>query len=196
AIVGSRQPRLRRVTPAQDRMTKRNPGTRLVRAMQRGSGTEHDARREVLDLALAVDGRIGHDRDGLVQVVGEIRPPFGQRCQRTVIAERPDQLVRGLRHEPRLLQVIGLETEGRELLLAPDRDVLDLVGRNGDLPTGRDATAFATDPAGVRKWPAWPAAGEVRARIVAIGAARAPRREESPAQSPVLEGLPSPAPPA
>src|SRR5207237_7727976 len=113
----------------------------------------------------------------------------------TVVAERPDQLVRGLRHEPRLLQVIGLETEGRELLLAPDRDVLDLVGRNGDLPPCRDATAFATDPAGVRKRLAWPAAGEVRARIVAIGAARAPRREESSSQIRLVDELPGPAAP-
>ena len=87
----------------------------------------------MFDLALAVDRRIRDDRHGLLQEVGEVRALHRERCERTVITERPDGLVRGLLHEGRLLQILGVVAEGRELLLAADRDVVDLVGHDLEL---------------------------------------------------------------
>ncbi len=89
----------------------------------------------MLDLALAVDRGIGHDRDRLVDVIREIRAGDGQRRERTVPTERADGLGGGLGHVLRHAQVVRLEAERRELLLATAGDVLELVRRRADLPT-------------------------------------------------------------
>src|SRR5438093_1231603 len=137
-----------------------------------GARAEQRARREVLDLALAVDRGVRHDGDRLVEVVGEVRTRR-ERGERAVVAERADQLVAGLRHERGLLEIVRLEAERRELLLAAKRDVLELVGRNADLPPSLrlDASAGALD--GLRRQRG-PAAGEALAQAVHDHAAIAP----------------------
>ena len=96
-------PRRAARSPARDRRggsaccsSTQRPRSREARrrGARRRTRTEQSARREVLDLALAVDRGIGHDGDGLVQVVREIRARGGQRRERSVPAERADRLVR------------------------------------------------------------------------------------------------------
>src|SRR5438445_3112993 len=129
------------MTAEEDRHAQLDPmptiaTARRGRARQR-AWAEERARREVLDLALAVDRWIGHDRDRLVQVVREVRARRRQRRERPVPAERADRLVRRLRSELRHLQIVGFEAERRELVLASLRWIIELVGRCRDLPARR-----------------------------------------------------------
>src|SRR4051812_25262153 len=131
-----------------------------TRRAQCGPRAEHDAGREVLDLALAVDRRIRDHRDGLVHVVGEHHRTRRERGQRTVPTERADRLRRRGLHVLRHAQVIRLEAERRELLLATAGGVLELVGRRTDLPavdlTTFALSALATEPIsrdGSFQWP-------------------------------------------
>src|SRR3989442_1524769 len=140
---------------------------------------QQDARREVLDLALAVDRRIRDHRYGLVEVVCEVRPR-GERGERSVVAERADRLVPGLGHVGGVLQVVGLEPEGRELPLPADRDVLHLVGRDADLPA----------PAGVHRL-GGAAAGDALAEPVEHHPAGAPGGEEPRADGVLIDEAPA-----
>src|SRR5207247_5049230 len=110
-----------------------DPRTRAAGTVDARLRSDDDPRREMLDLALTVDRRIRHDRDGLLEEVREVRALQRERGERTVVAERADGLVRGLLHERRLLQILGVVAERGELLLAPDREVLDLVRHHADL---------------------------------------------------------------
>ena len=62
-----------RAHPAQDQGHAQLAALRRLGldALDRGPAAEDDAGREVLDLALAVDGRVGDDRDRLLEVVRE-----------------------------------------------------------------------------------------------------------------------------
>ena len=64
----------------------------LAGVVERGPAAEHGAGREVLDLALAVDRRVGDDGDRLLEVVGEVLALGRERRQRPVVAERADRL--------------------------------------------------------------------------------------------------------
>src|SRR5581483_8644866 len=137
ALVLGAHARLGSVTAEQDREAQLDPAIGDAAAHARSEARlwpEHDARREVLDLALAVDRGIRDDGDRLVEVVREVRASVRERRERSVPSERADRLVRGLGHELRHAEVVGLEPERGELLLAPLRDVLELVGRPTDLP--------------------------------------------------------------
>src|SRR6266850_742445 len=137
ALVIGTERGLGRMAAEQDRKAQLDPAIALRGARARPqlwAWTENDARGEVLDLALAVDRRVGHDGDGLVDVVGEVRASVRERRQRSVPAKRADRLASGLGHVLRHAQVVGLEAKRGELLLAPARDVLELVGRRADLP--------------------------------------------------------------
>mgnify|MGYP006183558471 CR=1 FL=1 len=59
----------------------------------RHAAAEDGAGREVLDLALAVDRRVGDDGDRLLEVIGEVLPLGRERRQRAVVAERADRLL-------------------------------------------------------------------------------------------------------
>ena len=126
-------PCLRRVAAEQDRMPELDPRARSLGA-QRRTRAEMDPGREVLDLALAIDRGVRDDGDRLVQVVGEVRPPLGEGRERPVVPQRTDRLVRRLGHRLRHADVVGLPPQGGEELLAPLRDVLELVRRRADLP--------------------------------------------------------------
>jgi len=65
--------RLGRVPAEEDRLPELDPPP-VARAIERWPGSEDRARREVLDLALAVDRRIRDDRDRLLEMVGEVHP--------------------------------------------------------------------------------------------------------------------------
>ena len=69
-----------------------------------GAAEEH-ARREVLDLALAVDRRIRHDGDCLLKMIGRFAQ--ARSHPRPVITERSDRLVARLDHERRHLRSSG-----------------------------------------------------------------------------------------
>src|SRR5438132_2408051 len=129
------------MTAEKDRHAQLDPTPAIATARRRRARqrawAEERARREVLDLALAVDRGIGHDRDRLVQVVREVRARRRERGERPIPAKRADRLVRGLRRELRHLQVVGFEPERRELVLAPLRGILELVWRCRDLPARR-----------------------------------------------------------
>src|SRR3989441_2728798 len=152
----------------QDRRRELDPqsGGRAPPAPRRWARPKQHARREVLDLALPVDRRIRDHRDCLVEMVGEVRPR-GERRERSVVTERADRLIPGLRHVRGLLQVVGLEPERRELPLAADRYVLDLVRRHADLPA----------PARVHRLRG-PAADDALAEAVEHQAAGAPGDDE------------------
>ncbi len=141
AVIVAAQARLGSVTAEEDGHPQLDPSAAVAAARRRRprrwTRTEEGACREVLDLALAIDGGIGHDRDSLVQVVGEIRTRGGQRRERTIPAERADRLVPGLRRELRHLEIVRLESERRELMLATLRRIVELVGRRRDLPARR-----------------------------------------------------------
>jgi hypothetical protein len=64
----------------------------LAGGVDRGPPPEQGAGREVLDLALAVDRRVGDDGDRLLEVVGEVLALGRERRQRAVVAERADRL--------------------------------------------------------------------------------------------------------
>ena len=97
-----------------------------------GPRAEHRAAGEVLDLALAVDRRVGDDRDRLLEVVGEVLALGRERRERAVVAERADRLgaVRG--HLLDELHVLALPAQ------AGEHAVLDLhrLGRAGGVVAG------------------------------------------------------------
>ena len=144
----------------------------------------------MLDLALAVDRRIGDDGDGLVDVVRQMRMTGGEDRERPIPAERSDRLVRGLRHELRHAQIVGLESERAELLLAPPRDVLELVRRRADLPAvirlAPRSGLLRRDTRGLRTTRLGPLA-DVHARDIA----RLALRDEPRAQRGLIDELPS-----
>ena len=63
-----------------------------ARRMDRRPAPEQRPGGEVLDLALAVDRRVGDHGDGLLEVVGEVLALRRQGRQRPVVAERADRL--------------------------------------------------------------------------------------------------------
>src|SRR5437773_6527955 len=150
----------------------------MPRARRRAWPEEH-ARREVLDLPLAIDRRVRHDGDRLVQVVREIRAR-GERRERAVVAEGADGLVPRFSHERGLLEIVGLEPQRRELPLAPDRDVLDLVGRDADLPAPARVHALRR-----------PAADDALAQTLEPHAVGAPRAEELLAHGVLIKEAPT-----
>ena len=77
-----------------------------------GPAAEHDAGREVLDLALAVDGRVGDDRDRLLEVVRERHRHRRERPQRPVPAQGADRLGAAVGVELELL-LVALDPAGR-----------------------------------------------------------------------------------
>ena len=83
-------------------------------ALDRGPPAEHHAGREVLDLALAVDRRVGDDGDRLLEVVGERHRDRGERAERAVPAERADRLGAAVGVELELLAVALDPARGRE----------------------------------------------------------------------------------
>ncbi len=90
--------------------------------VQRRPAAEDRAGREMLHLALAVDRRVGHDRDRLLEVVGEVLALGRERRERPVVAERADRLgpVRG--HLLHQLDVVALPAEpGQDPLADLDR---------------------------------------------------------------------------
>ncbi len=64
----------------------------LAGGVDRGAAAEDRAGGEVLDLALAVDRRVGDDSDRLLEVVGQVLALGRERRQRPVVAERTDRL--------------------------------------------------------------------------------------------------------
>src|SRR5437868_14349814 len=96
--------------------------------LRSGTRTEEHTRREVLDLALAIDGWVRHDRDGLVEMVREVRAR-GARGERAVVSERPDWLVARLDREGGHPPVVRLAPERRALAPAACRPVLARGGR-------------------------------------------------------------------
>ena len=91
----------------------------------RRAAAEDRAGREVLDLALAVDRRVGDDRDRLLEVVGEVLALGRERGQRPVVAERADRLGAVGGHLLDQLHVVALPAE------AGEDPVLDLDGVRG-----------------------------------------------------------------
>ena len=69
----------------QERRRELDPAPRVV-GLRCRPRTEQDARREMLDLALAVDRGIRHDGHGFVKVVREVRTRC-ERAERSVVAE-------------------------------------------------------------------------------------------------------------
>src|SRR3989442_636021 len=155
------------------------PSAITARSCTTTTRAQQAAGRQVLDLALAVDRRIRDPRSGLVEVVCEVRRR-GERGERSVVAERADRLVPGLGHVGGVLQVVGLEPEGRELPLPADRDVLHLVGRDADLPA----------PAGVHRL-GGAAAGDALAEPVEHHPAGAPGGEEPRADGVLIDEAPA-----
>ena len=143
------------VAADEDRQAELDPRPHGSGALRGRPWAEDDARREVLDLALAVDRRVRHDGDGLLQVIGEVDALARERRERAVVAERADRLAGGLRHVGDRAEILGLVAERGEPLLAQDRVVLELVGRRGDLepavlPQSAPRSAGFAAPVGAR----------------------------------------------
>ena len=103
------------VVAAQDHRERGLERSRVgARGVERRPPAEHGARREVLDLALAVDRRVGHDGDRLLEVVGEVLALWRQRRERPVVAERADRLGAVRRHLLAELDVVALPPEAGE----------------------------------------------------------------------------------
>ncbi len=103
------------VVPAEDHRERRlDRARRVLRAVDRRTRPEHGAAREVLDLALAVDRRVGDDRDGLLEVVGQVLALLRERRQRPVVAERADRLGAVGRHLLHELGVLALPAHARQ----------------------------------------------------------------------------------
>ena len=100
--------------------------------VQGRAATEDGASREVLHLALAVDRRVGDDRDGLLEVVGEVLALGAERGQRPVVAERADRLLAVGGHLLADLDVVALPAETGEDRLGDDHRL----GRAGRRVTG------------------------------------------------------------
>ena len=103
-------------------------------SLERGAAAEDGAGREVLDLALAVDRRVGDDRDRLLEVVGQVLALGRERRQRPVVAERADRLGAVGGHLLDELDVVALPAEaGEDAVLDLDRLLGAGVGVAGDL---------------------------------------------------------------
>ena len=83
-------------------------------AVGAGALAEDGAAGEVLDLALAVDRRVGDDGDRLLEVVGEVLALGRERGQRAVVAERADRLGAVGGHLLDELHVVALPAEAGE----------------------------------------------------------------------------------
>ena len=79
-----------------------------------GPRAEHGAAGEVLDLALAVDRRVGHHRHRLLEEVGQVLALWREAGERAVVAERPDRLGTGGRHLLDQLHVLALPAEAAQ----------------------------------------------------------------------------------
>ena len=79
-----------------------------------GPRAEHGAAGEVLDLALAVDRRVGHHRHRLLEEVGQVLALGREAGERAVVAERPDRLGTGGRHLLDQLHVLALPAEAAQ----------------------------------------------------------------------------------
>jgi hypothetical protein len=86
----------------------------LLRGVQRRTAAEHGASREVLDLTLAVDRGIGDDRDGLLEVVGEVLALGAEGRERAVVAQRADRLGAVVGHLLAELHVVALPAEASQ----------------------------------------------------------------------------------
>ena len=129
--------------------------------VERRPAPEDRACREVLDLPLAVDRRVRHHGDRLLEVVGEVLALRGERGERAVVAERADGLraVRG--HLLAELHVVALPAESREDVLgdlhrlrgtrrgvAGDLASLErAAGLEGAVVRGNDGAAGPLEPA-------------------------------------------------
>ena len=88
----------------------------------------------MLDLALAVDRRVGDDGDGLLEVVGEVLALGRERRQRPVVAERADRLGPVGGHLLDQFDVVALPAEaGEDAVGDLDRLLGAGVGVAGDL---------------------------------------------------------------
>ena len=125
--------------------------------VERGPAAEDGAGREVLDLALAVDRRVGDDRDRLLEVVGEVLALRGERGERAVVAERADRLGAVGGHLLDQFDVVALPAEaGEDAVGDLDRLLGPGVGVAGDL-------AALERPAGVER-------AVIRRRLLGAGA--------------------------
>ena len=86
----------------------------LAGGVQRRAATEQRPGREVLDLALAVDRRVGDDGDRLLEVVGEVLALGRERGQRPIVAERADRLGPVGGHLLNQFDVVALPAEAGE----------------------------------------------------------------------------------
>ena len=106
----------------------------LAGGVDRGAAAEDGAGREVLDLALAVDRRVGDDGDRLLEVVGEVLALRREGRERAVVAERADRLGAVRRHLLDELDVVALPSEaGEDAVGNLDRLLGARVGVAGDL---------------------------------------------------------------
>ena len=134
------------VVPAEDDRERGLDRARLVLGpVDRRARAEHGPAGEVLDLALAVDRRVGHDRDRLLEVVGQVLALRRQRGQRAVVAERADRLGAVGGHLLHELGVLALPAHaGQHALLD-----LDGLGRPGRV-VARDLGALERAAGGDR----------------------------------------------
>jgi len=185
AQVVERDRALWRVAAEQERDAELDPGARAAGAIDGGPRPDDDAGGEVLDLALAVDRRIGDHGDRFLQVVREVRALHRERRERAVVPERADELVPRLLHERGLLHVLGLVAERGKLLLATDREVLDLVGHDAELyATARPRRAVL---GGDRRSTGLESPAIVGRRAAALRA----QRDEARAKDPLVEVPPA-----
>ena len=98
---------------------------RLERAAQGRPRPDKDAGGEVLRFPLAVDGRVGHHRHLLLEVVGEILPGEGKGRQGSVVAEGGDGILTAARHLPQILQVRRFPGEGGEEIFGEEAGASD-----------------------------------------------------------------------
>src|SRR5204863_8187962 len=120
--------------------------------LKRGAASEDRAGGEVLDLTLAVDRRVGDDRDGLLEVVGEVLAFRREGRQRAVVPERSDRLGALVGHLLDQFDVVALPAEaGEYTVLDLDRLLGPGVGVARDLgalegTAGLERTVVGRDP--------------------------------------------------
>ncbi len=112
--LGERQRRRPRAHPAHDDRHAQLAALRRVGldALDRGTPPQHDARGEVLHLALAVDRRVGDDGHRLLEVVRERHGDRHEGAERSVPSQRPDRLGAAVGVELELL-LVALDPPGR-----------------------------------------------------------------------------------
>lgn len=103
------------VVAAEDHREGGFDGRRVLgRRVDRGSPPVEGAGREVLELALPVERRVGDHGDRLLEVVGEVLPLRRERRQRAVVAQRADRLGSVGGHLLDQFDVVALPAEARQ----------------------------------------------------------------------------------